>query len=534
MNTTTNTVELTPDTKWDDPYFVDPSAPRWIFFDDEKPNEEEREKRLEAIRLEEEAAAMREYPYFHKESGLYRDDPDCPAYNPRVKQWVDPKYLEYNERMEADRYEIWLQEWYDRNQPDHREEFMANIIGLELDPNSFLSVLKDGLKEHLNAPQIESVWEKLSIYKAIRDILKKPVVASTQVTTRKLTKTYTSKMRYFPDDYGNECSKLDWDYTYHYVEETNIERSNADLDDWNIINSALCGHGDVGFLPRPPERTLFINPDGSRFLNETQGSKSPIKAKISFARRHGLKEEEVMVERVNFEPGSATLKRFGLKGRKSIYVVSTRKQSHLTPSTYYDTDPSFIEKFKDDEWTQEYQYQSGLIYRIPEDRIIPAGSHILSVRDVEKAILAGAEFAEDEQEAFATSFEKLEDSWDDRLKADGTTPMRDIAKLSEEEQAFHATLVSAEFYDFAELLLVDLDNLPKNDQVNMADELRTLLFNEFNPVFENDTWNQLEEAVFIDNLQKVRTKDNPLELARAITGKIMAAHEAFLLSLLEA
>ena len=538
MNTNIDTMtEVLADPKATDPITPHPSAPRWIFFDDERPSREERASRLEAIEAEEEVAANRPYPMYLKQTGHYQDDPGQdhdpnPGYIEGKKEWVDPEIDRYHARIEARRQEIWLAGnagtihefrkagrepqfteaspggWYGRNQKDNREDFIAKLVGLELNEFSFISKMRQMMAEDgIDQTKIEGLWERLSIYRLVRDILKKPVMPA----FKKGDKADESEAR---------------------------ASHRASHSDWKEIHQALNGHGSMDFLPRPPKHTLFLNPDGSKYLNKDQQTKSPMQAKIKFARRHKADEQRVMVERVVFVAESPILRQLNLPAKQtSLYVVSLRKLSNESPSTYYDQDPTFNERVdRDGNWTNEYQWQSGPLMKIPADtQVMPAGAHILSVRDLERAILCNAVFAEDDIDAFAATIENTDNS-DDRLKTSDEFPRRDIAKLTEDEQNLYHALNNTENFDLADLITIDFDNERK--ETDLSTSLSTMaaaIYNMLQPSQSNQLWVDIGEDIYLTTLHRMtelRVED-PVAAAAKMTSRTMTQLKTFINSLNE-
>lgn len=137
------------------------------------------------------------------------------------------------------------------------------------------------------------------------------------------------------------------------------------------------------YAPGPIKGTVFVNPDGSR--HETTGV-SFGSAKVSYQRRHQLTDEFVSVDRVQYE---------GQRGSKLI--VGTRKTSDTTPSRYYDSNPEFHNRLKNGEADpNSYVPKSGILMAVPEDMVMPPGSHRLTVRQLERSIIAGATLCDDE------------------------------------------------------------------------------------------------------------------------------------------
>ncbi len=146
------------------------------------------------------------------------------------------------------------------------------------------------------------------------------------------------------------------------------------------------------FAPGPARGTLFVNPDGSKFHSASNNFGS---AKASFIKRHGLTDEFVSVDRVQKEGE-----------RHSTYVVGIRKTSDSVPSNYFDPNPSWMEKKRDGTWIKAYNPCACNLYRVPASMVMPGGSHRLSVREFEQAVIAGADTLDSIDELIARQFEQ--------------------------------------------------------------------------------------------------------------------------------
>jgi hypothetical protein len=146
---------------------------------------------------------------------------------------------------------------------------------------------------------------------------------------------------------------------------------------------------ELPFAPGPVKGTVFKNPDGSRY--ETMGTDYG-KARASFITRHKLDEEFVSAERVQYE---------GDRGSK--IVVGVRRSSETTMSRYYDPNPAWQDN------TRKTGYLPNaaafLIMLDPASPVMPSGSHRLTVREFEQAIIAGCEILDDECESTACELE---------------------------------------------------------------------------------------------------------------------------------
>ena len=551
-------LQLVPDETQSDHFATSPASPRFIFFDDPRPSKEELRQRNEAIDEEEQASLQRpwkrgvkrpmtklEYQTVHPEQahvvgkdGIERPTVPQRRLMPVTKDdidfighdYIDPELDRYAERLEQRRFEIWLSSWYARNRPDQREKLLGDMVALELSEQSYLTKIRQGLAGEMSASELENLWAKLSIYKAVKDILKKPQIQVIHKRTPVLKFRMLTTHRKVMDDYGN---LVEFDYTeavgYLAHQEERIVDADGDLCGWRDIHQALNGHGDVGSVPRPPRRTLFSNPNGRRILNDTARTRSPIQAKMAFARNHKLEPERVMVERVVMESWNKDwLRQHKLSNPgKSLYVVSARKLSNESASTYYDPDPTFQDRVdREGDWCHEYQWTSGRLLKVPADKVIPNGAYRLTVRDLERAILAGAEFAEDEDDLFAMTYEDIEHSADERIKGE-QFPLRPVEQMSEAEQMFYDTLNGMGLFSFSEMMLIDFKNLPFEDQ-SLVDSVASILFNTFAPVRERDL--ELEQAL---GTWPIEVQTNPYwsDIEEAVSPEQAFLIERFLLDL---
>lgn len=190
------------------------------------------------------------------------------------------------------------------------------------------------------------------------------------------------------------------------------------------------------FAPGPAKETVFINPDKSRVVTKL----SPGTAKAGFIQRHNIEGELVTMDRVQYEGE-----------RTSRYVIGTRKASDKTASNYYDPDP-----IKGD---RGYIPRACTLIRIPESKVMPdEHCYRLTIRELERAIIAGANLCEDELEAYAASFEDAEtapfDTREAGLSFDDTCDFRTMEALSEQEQWLYWTLFGAGLEEACQAMLV--------------------------------------------------------------------------------
>lgn len=526
--------DFLPDSRWDDPFYRHPSAPRWVFFDDPPPGPEERKARREAIEREEHAAKFRPYPAFKPDldaceiktrrptgkplrrktcdgswvvEGRFQDDEFCYDYIPQRIQYVDPRVDKYHQRIEERRLELWKDAYRRRNLPDEREDLLMKWLSKENHPSSIVQRLKDGLFQHTDLPRYkcEILATKLAPSSALRRIFERPTLDHRRTPVTKIVRFAIPEIKWRMV-YGNG-----WPYpkseiiTRHrsYKQRSIVESfpNREQYEQWKVIHQALKGKGDSLLLRRYPEATLFLNPDGSIYLNRTEATRHAIPAKKKFAKIHKVPESAVLCERINTEWDKEYVKKLRQRNPTlpirlpaNMFVVSLRTPSNEKASSYYDPNPDWVEritkvvteqdgkKVESYEWVREYQWSSGMLHRIPKDHCIPddnygrfdddlpmlpEGSHILSIRDFERALLAGAIFADDDIDANAMAYENLDDLADDRLKSDDHEPRKPLQSLSEDLQKLHKLLVSSEQFDLAELLLL-------REQGHISNELATL------------------------------------------------------------
>lgn len=189
------------------------------------------------------------------------------------------------------------------------------------------------------------------------------------------------------------------------------------------------------FAPGPVKDTIFINPDGSRVVTRI----APGNARAGYKERHKLTDELVTMDRVQFEGE-----------RTSRYVIGTRKASDKTPSNYYDPDP-----VKGD---RGYVPRACMLMRLDPKKPIMPDEHCyrLTVRELERAIIAGAELCEDEFDAVALGFEDQDSQFDTResgLSFDDTCDFRTLLDLTEQEQWLYWTLFGAGMEDACSAML---------------------------------------------------------------------------------
>lgn len=167
--------------------------------------------------------------------------------------------------------------------------------------------------------------------------------------------------------------------------------------------------------PKRAKGTVFINPDGTRVMTNLE----PGKAKAGFIQRHGIQSDLVTMDRVQYE-GEKT----------SRYVIGTRKDSSKTASSYYDPEP-----IKGD---RGYVPRACTLIKLPPSKVMPDEScYVLTIRELERAIIAGADLCENDIEALAASFEDQDSQFDTResgLSFDDSCDFRTMLDLDEQEQ----------------------------------------------------------------------------------------------------
>jgi hypothetical protein len=189
------------------------------------------------------------------------------------------------------------------------------------------------------------------------------------------------------------------------------------------------------FAPGPAKETVFVNPDKSRVVTNLQFGK----AKEGYKARHGIEDELVTCDRVQYEGE-----------RNSRYIIGTRKASDKTASNYYDPDPV--------EGDRGYIPRACELIRVPASKVLPdENCHILTVRELERAIIAGAELFEDDMEAYAATFEDQDAQFDTReagISFDDSCDFRTELDFTEEESWLHWEIYGAGLEDAAKAMLV--------------------------------------------------------------------------------
>lgn len=234
----------------------------------------------------------------------------------------------------------------------------------------------------------------------------------------------------------------------------NAKRRPKNNDHWRKLVRPLSDHLDnkdclsilktmrdvLPLAPGPIKGTVFVNPDGTRFES---GSDNAGAAKAAYMKRHNLKDTFVSVDRVQKE------------GEKhSKWVVGTRRTSDATPSNYYDPGHIPGQELDDNGKERPYQPCATNLYRIPPSKVFEG--HRLTVREFERAILAGAEIFDSFEETTAREFETtyLVDSRVTMLNLGYGSDGRDPSALTHEEAYLYSVLQMFGEEQACELLLL--------------------------------------------------------------------------------
>lgn len=240
------------------------------------------------------------------------------------------------------------------------------------------------------------------------------------------------------------------------------------------------------FAPGPIMGTIFRNPDGSTY--RTAGV-SMTTAKKAFQERHKLQETFVSVDRIQ---------KIGERG--SMIVVGTRRTSDQTLSHYYDPQPEYTEKIVNGEIVKSYRPKGDSTIIFMENGKLPEilegeerKEHILTIREYEQAIIAGAEVLDssDEFEKYEDDEDvtQIEETGDDRelwINMGMGKAHKTIDALSEEEQEIHQILTNFGETEAAEFMLI-----PK---IGVEAELA---LEEMNAFFRSSTYLLTENAIEI-------------------------------------
>lgn len=196
------------------------------------------------------------------------------------------------------------------------------------------------------------------------------------------------------------------------------------------------------YAPGPVDGTWFINPDGTKHKARDN---NPLSAKAAYAKRHKLEDEFVSVDRVQKE-GAKT----------SQWVVGTRRTSDVVMSNYYDPSPAFSERKRNGEWVKEYDPGERNLYMVTPSTVMPFGSHRLTIREFERAIIAGSSTMDDEEEGYADSLSRdyVADYRQRAINMGKGSAIRDEASLSHQEAYLYGIFRLFEQEEACELMLL--------------------------------------------------------------------------------
>lgn len=189
------------------------------------------------------------------------------------------------------------------------------------------------------------------------------------------------------------------------------------------------------FAPGPVKETVFVNPDKTRVVTRL----APGTAKAGYQLRHKIPGELVTMDRVQYE-GEKT----------SRFVIGTRKDSSKTASSYYDPEPIKGDK--------GYVPRACTLIKLPASKVMPDEScYVLTIRELERAIIAGADLCENDIEALAASFEDQDSQFDTResgLSFDDSCDFRTMLDLDEQEQWLYWKMWEAGLENACQSMLV--------------------------------------------------------------------------------
>ena len=461
------------DTMRDDPIAMHPGSPRWIFFDDIPPSKEERKARAELIEALEKECANR--------------DPE----------WVDPSILDYHARMEVRRLEIWMANNYKRMNPDTRNKLLTQLVGLELRKDSYSSRLTARLAEVIPMAHALQAVSKLRLFPLIQDALNRPQVDKKQIV-KTINRTRTDPVaNYYEGPIMGHWTRIRVFREEHHKfksKQTTIEpdpKQSSQLNDWRLIHKAMdFPMLELNLNHQPVTRTLFCNPDGTRFLNTTDRERSPVNAREAFARRHKMSSDRVTCSRVHFtKMDPLLLRQLNLQPSTTghhLWVVTGRKLSDEALTNYYDPNPYLIERVQTttDEfdrvqrkWVEEYKWSGSTLlardlavkkndpnYHNP--KYVPEGMRRLTVREFELAIISGANVNDGYIDIAASSVQEPDPIQDTRDRPTFETPNRAYEAMSDQEQTLYYWLREMELLDLADMLRIDYTDLPQgyNDE----------------------------------------------------------------------
>ena len=474
---TTPIIDTIPDTRRDDPIANHPGSPRWIFFDDIPPSKEERKARAELIKALEHECSTR--------------DPD----------WVDPEIDRYHARMELRRLQIWHANNYKRIAPDTRNRLLFKLARLEMRPDSYASQLQKKLSESLPVITSMLIVSKLRLFPVIQNALTRPTVDKETVTKRITRTRIEPKLSYIgPFCKTRKFEGIEHKFTSKQIDVVDDSNQAAQLNTWSLIHKAMdFPTVTLNLDMQEVTRTLFCNPDGTRFLNKTDREKSPYAAREAFANRHKLDPQRVTYSRVHYtEMDESHLRQLKLEPDSNghhLWVVSGRKLRDEVLSKYYDMNPYYIQRVQVDTdkwgnakrtWIKEYKWAGSVL--VPRHMAIkwndpnrddpdyvPEDVRRLTVRDFERALLAGATFHDGYVDLQARSITEEDPIQDTRDRPVFETPTRAIEAMSDHEQILLYWLRDMEMEDLAELLKIDFTDLPQGCDDERTGVVTTIL-----------------------------------------------------------
>jgi hypothetical protein len=165
-------------------------------------------------------------------------------------------------------------------------------------------------------------------------------------------------------------------------------------------------------------------------------------------------------------------------------------------SHYYDPNPTWSEKLADNEWVKAYQPSANNLYRICDERMtMPFGSHRLTVREFEQAVIAGAETFEDDDENFAFQIENstVVDHRISTLDFNNGRDGKAIEGMHEYEQELFGMLFTAdkEFETELDLLVHGIS-------------IKAAFYNEHNPITFDEVFNYESETAYTPAAKIIR------------------------------
>lgn len=199
----------------------------------------------------------------------------------------------------------------------------------------------------------------------------------------------------------------------------------------------------TNYAPGPIAETVFINQDGTRHVTKgvDLGKAKASYKKAQKERGFDLEDSLISVDRVQLE---------GQK--KSKIVVGTRRDSSKTISNFFDPNAEMS-----DDKAEPYQPHACALYRVRPSMVMPTGSHRLTIREFERALIAGAECYEDEFDFEGSEFEES-NVVDHRvllLNQGLGSNGRDEHSLTHEEEYLYGVLQMFQLNEACELVLLE-------------------------------------------------------------------------------